>query len=172
MLSQTSEYALRVITYLAIFPDKPAKHADIARVTQVPSGYLYKVLQTLDRGGLVHGQRGMHGGFTLARPASEISVLNVITAVDSLPRVRMCPLKLQGHAIHLCALHRRIDAAFAKMEEAFAGTSIAELVTDQNAPTPMCANECARECAGVRDSAAGDSASGIDSVPMRDSADS
>ena len=144
MLSQTSEYALRVVTYLALFPEHPAKNADIARVTQVPSGYLYKVLQTLDRAGLVHGQRGMHGGFRLARPAREISVLEVISSVDQLPRVQICPLTLEGHAVHLCALHRRIDAAFAKVEAAFAETTIEELVNDTESSTPMCDSGCAR----------------------------
>src|ERR1051325_8199285 len=147
MFSQTNEYALRVITYLALFPDKPAKNADIAKATQVPAGYLYKVLQTLDRAGLVHGQRGMHGGFILARPAAEISVLDVIAAVDPLPRIRLCPLCIEGHAIHLCSLHKRIDQAFARVEDAFAKTTIAELLNDTENAKPMCDEQCARACA-------------------------
>jgi Rrf2 family transcriptional regulator, nitric oxide-sensitive transcriptional repressor len=138
MFSQTNEYALRVIAYLALHPDKPAKNADIAETTKVPSGYLYKVLQTLDRAGLVHGQRGMHGGFVLARPPEQISVLDVIAAVDPLPRVRACPLNIDGHSIHLCALHKRIDQAFAHVEEAFAKTSMAELLQDASNARPLC----------------------------------
>src|ERR1044072_8532883 len=99
MFSQTNEYALSVITYLAMHPGKPAKNAEIAKFTQVPPGFLYKVLQTLDRAGLVNGQRGMHGGFSLARPADQISVLNVISAVDALPRIRICPLQIEGHSL-------------------------------------------------------------------------
>jgi Rrf2 family protein len=142
MFSQTNEYALRVVTYLAMNPDKPAKNADIAKVTQVPPGYLYKVLQTLDRGGLVRGQRGMHGGFTLARIPDQISVLDVISAVDPLPRVKLCPLHLDGHALHLCSLHKRIDRAFSLVEEAFAKSTIAELLTDSSCGVPMCEHEC------------------------------
>src|SRR2546422_456462 len=130
MLSQTSEYALRVVTYLAMKPDKPAKNAEIAGITKVPADYLYKVLQTLHRAGLVVGHRGMHGGFTLARPPEDISVLQVISAVDALPRVQVCPLHLEGHSVRLCALHRRIDSAFARVEEAFDETTIAELISD------------------------------------------
>ena len=137
MFSQTNEYALRVITYLALHPDKPAKNADIAEVTHVPPGYLYKVLQTLDRAGLVRGQRGMHGGFVLARPAEDISVLDVISAVDPLPRVRLCPLNIEGHAVHLCSLHKRIDQAFARVEDAFAKSSIAELLQDAINSKPL-----------------------------------
>jgi Rrf2 family transcriptional regulator, nitric oxide-sensitive transcriptional repressor len=154
MFSQTNEYALRVITYLALHPDKPAKNADIAETTHVPPGYLYKVLQTLDRAGLVHGQRGMHGGFVLARPAEEISVLDVISAVDPLPRVRMCPLHIEGHAVHLCALHKRIDLAFARVEEAFGKTSIAELLQDGTYSKPLCDENCSRAGAGGAKTAA------------------
>jgi len=153
MFSQTNEYALRVIAYLALYPGKPAKNADIAKVTQVPPGYLYKVLQTLDRAGLVHGQRGMHGGFVLARGADEISVLDVISAVDPLPRVRICPLNIEGHMVHLCSLHKRVDQAFARVEDAFAKSSIAELLQDNVNSKPLCDEECSRSgngCAAAK----------------------
>ena len=142
MFSQTNEYALRVITYLAMHPGKPAKNADIAKVIQVPPGYLYKVLQTLDRAGLVKGQRGMHGGFTLARGPDQISVLDVISAVDPLPRIRLCPLKMEGHSLHLCTMHKRIDAAFQGVEEAFSKSTIAEMLADASACAPMCDHAC------------------------------
>ena len=144
MFSQTNEYALRVITYLAMHPGKPAKNADIAKVTLVPPGYLYKVLQTLDRAGLVRGQRGMHGGFVLARTPDQISVLDVISAVDPLPRVRLCPLNIEGHAVRMCSLHKRIDQAFARVEDAFAKSSISELLADALNSTPLCDGECAK----------------------------
>jgi Rrf2 family nitric oxide-sensitive transcriptional repressor len=149
MFSQTNEYALRVIIYLALFPDKPAKNADIAKTTQVPPGYLYKVLQTLDKAGLVRGQRGMHGGFMLARGPDQISVLDVISAVDPLPRVRICPLHIEGHALHLCALHKRVDQAFSRVEDAFAKTTITELLQDTVNSKPLCDGECGRERAAT-----------------------
>jgi Rrf2 family protein len=149
MFSQTNEYALRVVTYLAQHPGKPAKNADIAKTTLVPPGYLYKVLQTLDRAGLVRGQRGMHGGFTLARPADQISVLDIISAVDPLPRVRLCPLNLEGHAVHLCSLHKRVDQAFARVEDAFAKSTVAELLADTQNSTPLCDEACPRNGKGA-----------------------
>jgi Rrf2 family transcriptional regulator, nitric oxide-sensitive transcriptional repressor len=145
MFSQTNEYALRVILYLAIHPEKPAKNADIAKVTQVPPGYLYKVLQTLDKAGLVRGQRGMHGGFTLARSPDQISVLDVISAVDPLPRIRICPLHIEGHALHLCALHKRVDQAFSRVEDAFAKTTVTELLHDTVNSKPLCDGECGHD---------------------------
>jgi Rrf2 family protein len=60
----------------------------------VPAGYLSKVLQSLGRAQLVNSQRGLHGGFTLARAPSELTVWEVIQAVDPLQRIRSCPLGL------------------------------------------------------------------------------
>ena len=138
MFSQTNEYALRVITYLAANSDTPAKNADIAKATQVPPGYLYKVLQTLDKAGLVTARRGMHGGFSLSRPAQNITVFEVVQAVDPLPRIRTCPLHLASHGVRLCALHGRLDQAFAMVEEAFRASTIADLLADPRPSQPLC----------------------------------
>jgi Rrf2 family transcriptional regulator, nitric oxide-sensitive transcriptional repressor len=138
MFSQTNEYALRVVSYLAANAGRPAKNADIARVTKVPAGYLYKVLQTLDRAGLVRAQRGIHGGFSINRPPEEISVFDVIDAVDPLPRIRTCPLGLKSHGVKLCPLHKRLDQAFELVEQAFKKSSIAELLAESTTSTPLC----------------------------------
>lgn len=137
MFSQTNEYALRVITYLAYHPNQACKNADIAKATLVPPGYLYKVLQTLDRAGLVHGKRGMNGGFMLARPAEQISVLDVMGAVDPLPRVLGCPLHVQAHCNNLCALHVRIERALNLVEGVFQNATIAELLSGNCGPRPL-----------------------------------
>ena len=138
MFSQTNEYALRVITFLGAIPEGLARNTDIAETTKVPVGYLYKILQILDRAGLVRAQRGKHGGYSLNRPPSEISVLDVINAVDPLPRIRSCPLKLRSHGVHLCPLHRRLDEAFAVVEDTFRKTRISDLLTDPSPSIPLC----------------------------------
>jgi Rrf2 family protein len=138
MISQTSEYALRAIVWLADHDDEPQTTQGIATSTRVPAGYLSKVLQALGRAQLVQSQRGLHGGFTLARGADEITVLNVINAVDPIRRIESCPLKLESHGTHLCPLHRRIDDAIASIEQAFGDTTIAELLAEPNTSRPLC----------------------------------
>jgi Rrf2 family transcriptional regulator, nitric oxide-sensitive transcriptional repressor len=73
MLSQTTEYALRVMVYLASLNGKPATIAQIAAATQTPEGYLAKVLRSLALAELVRSRRGLHGGSVLARPAAAIT---------------------------------------------------------------------------------------------------
>ena len=135
--SQTAEYALRAVVCLADHPGQALTTAAIAGHTHVPSNYLSKVLQTLARGGLVTARRGLHGGFTLSRPATAMSVLDVVTAVDPVRRIHECPLGAAGHGRQLCALHRRMDDALAQLERAFADIGIGELVKAGKAD-PLC----------------------------------
>jgi Rrf2 family protein len=141
MFSQTAEYALRAIVWLASRPDTPQTTQQIAEVTHVPAGYLAKVMQALSRAELVHAQRGLHGGFTLAHPPGRLTVYDVIEAVDPLPRIRSCPLGLKGH-VNLCPLHRRLDGAMEMVEKALRDSTIAELLLEPNPrkgiPVPLC----------------------------------
>jgi Rrf2 family protein len=112
-----------------------ANHSDtaytadqIAKATQVPAAYLSKVLQPLIKARLVQSQRGLGGGFSLDREPEEISILEVINAVDPIQRIEVCPLGLEEHASNLCPLHKRLDDAVGLIEEAFAQTKISELL--------------------------------------------
>jgi Rrf2 family protein len=146
MISQTAEYALRAIVYLADQAETPQTTQQIAAVTLVPAGYLAKVMQGLVRAGLVRAQRGLHGGFNLVKPAAELTVLDVVQAVDPLRRITRCPLGLKGHAA-LCPLHRRLDGAVALVEQALSGSTIAELLREpgkhkgKRIPKPLCSVE-------------------------------
>src|SRR5271165_101255 len=108
MLSQTAEYALRAMVALATRSGEARTAQEIARASRVPLDYLSKVLNSLVRAGIVSGQRGRGGGFQIVRPVSEITVLEVVTAVDPLRRIRSCPLGLQAHGENLCPLHRKL----------------------------------------------------------------
>jgi Rrf2 family nitric oxide-sensitive transcriptional repressor len=138
MFSQTSEYALRVIVYLASLDGKQATIPQIASATRAPEGYLAKVLRSLALAELVRSQRGPQGGSVLARPASQITVYDVIQAVDPIQRIETCPLGIKGHGINLCPLHRRLDQAIAMDEDAFKKTMIAELVSAPSGSQPLC----------------------------------
>ncbi len=128
MISQTAEYALRAMMCLASHKGASLTTQEVAAATKVPAGYLSKVLQALGRAGLIRSQRGLHGGSTLARPANEITVLEVVNAVDPVKRIRRCPLGLSAHGNRLCALHRRLDEAACMVEKAFADSTMEELL--------------------------------------------
>ncbi len=137
MFSQTAEYALRAVAWLAQTPGPQPRH-QIAEATQVPVDYLAKVMRQLGQAGLVTAGRGLHGGFVLARSVDEISILDVINAVDPIRRIHSCPLKLQSHRLTLCPLHRRLDEAAAHIENVFRQTRLSDLMADPGDVRPLC----------------------------------
>jgi Rrf2 family protein len=142
MISQTAEYALRAVVRLGGEGDHPLATQAIAAETLIPAAYLSKVLQSLGRAGLVRSQRGLRGGFVLARPLDEITVLDVINAVDPLKRIAHCPLGLVAHDARLCPLHRRLDEAIALVETLYEETTIEQLLvgpsTRRRSGTAVC----------------------------------
>jgi Rrf2 family protein len=138
LLSQTVEYALRAVVTLASAEGRPMVTANIAKVTDVPMGYLYKVLQQLGRKDLVQSQRGSKGGFTLRKKPEDITLLEVINAVDPLKRIHRCPMDQIQEVDVLCPLHHRIDEAMANLETAFRETTIDQLLCDEDRPYPLC----------------------------------
>lgn len=138
MFSQTVEYALRAVVYLAGHVPTARTTEQIAEATKVPKAYLSKVLQGLSRSGIVQSQRGIGGGVTLARPTTELTILDVVNSVDPITRIRTCPLGLSTHGVRLCPLHRRLDNALAMVEAAFEQTTLAEVLSEPTNSVPLC----------------------------------
>ncbi len=137
MLPKTAEYALRAVVWLASDVQGAQSADQIAAGTQIPRRYLHKVLQALVRAGLVRSQPGPRGGYALAKSPEAISLLDVINAVGAIERIRACPLNLKTHT-RLCPLHRELDNAYAAVEEAFARVTVAQVVRQPGAVTPLC----------------------------------
>lgn len=138
VLSQSVEYALRAVCFLADRSPEPQTTRQIAKVTKVPAAYLSKILQQLGRAGIVRSQRGASGGMALAKPPSELTILAVVNAVDPITRIRECPLELAAHGVNLCPLHRRLDNALATVENAFGATTLAEVLAEPTESIPLC----------------------------------
>jgi Rrf2 family protein len=81
-VSAHADYALRAAIELAAAPGHPVTGEHLARAQVIPGRFLETILLHLRRGNIVHSKRGPDGGFWLARPASEISLADVIRAVD------------------------------------------------------------------------------------------
>jgi Rrf2 family protein len=81
-VSAKADYAIRASVELAAAGDGPVKGERLAQAQEIPVKFLENILVDLRRAGLVSSQRGAEGGYWLARPASEISLADVIRAVD------------------------------------------------------------------------------------------
>jgi len=138
MFSQTVEYALRAVVHLAAEAPAARTTEQIAVATRVPKAYLSKVLQGLGRAGVVHAQRGSGGGVTLVKHPADLTILEVVNAVEPLGRIKECPLGLAAHGVRLCPLHKRLDNALASVEAAFAQTTLAEILAEPTDSPPLC----------------------------------
>ena len=81
-LSARADYALRAAIELAASHDGHVTSDQLAKAQQIPAKFLEAILTQLRRAGLVRSQRGPDGGFWLARPAEEISLADIIRAID------------------------------------------------------------------------------------------
>lgn len=138
MFSQTVEYALRAVVFLASNPSQPATTEALAVATKVPKAYLSKVLQGLVRGGILQSQRGVGGGMTLVKSPAELTILEVVRSVEPIGRIRSCPLGLAWHGENLCPLHRRMDDALALVEQALGASTLAEILAEPTSSKPLC----------------------------------
>lgn len=81
-VSAKADYAIRAAVELAAAGDGPVKGERIAQAQQIPPNFLENILADLRNAGLVASRRGAEGGYWLARPAAEVSLAEVIRAVD------------------------------------------------------------------------------------------
>jgi Rrf2 family protein len=90
-ISRKIDYGLRAMIFLASIPDGAVvPFREIGRRMSVPEDFLAKILKLLVDRGLVRSTRGPHGGYALARPASEISFLDVIESVEGPIALNVC----------------------------------------------------------------------------------
>jgi len=139
-VSAKSDYALRALIELAAHPDaQPLSAEEIGKLQDIPHGFLQAILADLRRAGVVMSQRGQAGGWRLARPAQEVSVADVVRAVDG-PLVSVYGLRPESVSYNDAAvvLQRVWIAARSSLREVFESVSIQDLA-DGKLPGPVAA---------------------------------
>lgn len=151
MISQAAEYALRAAVCLAWEPAGAALTTqEIAARAGVPAGYLAKVLQVLARARVVGSQRGANGGFLLRRRPGDVTLMEIVEAVDGRRRARVCPLGEGTHGTAaLCPLHRRLDELALAAEGTLRGITLGEVV-EEGRGVQGCGGRAAGAVAGVK----------------------
>ncbi len=129
-LSRAGEYAIRAMLHLAAMEGRGvAQISVISRTWDIPESFLRKILQLLTRAGLVTSSRGSGGGFALARSAAEITLLNVIEAVEGKLFLNKCLIG-PGFCDNTswCPVHVVWEKAQRALKEILGGASLADLV--------------------------------------------
>ena len=130
--SVSIEYAIHGLIYLArTGGEKAVLLADIASAVKVPKEYLRKIFQMLTRARLVAGRRGAGGGYRLALPAHELTLRQVVEAVEgSLPLYGCLHMRRHCELALSCPVQKAFDEARQKMAETLQGTTIADLTRE------------------------------------------
>lgn len=136
-ISEGVEWGIHCCTILALLP--PGKALSAARLAEyhdVPPAYLAKHLQSLSRAGIVESLAGPKGGYRLAKPAAEISVLDVVLAIEGdEPAFQCTEIRQRGPAAvavreyrRPCGIARAMWAAEDAWRAELAKRSIGDLV--------------------------------------------
>lgn len=132
-VTRLTDYATVILTALAARPGDVLSAAELAEHAGLEAPTVAKVLKPLAQAGLVDGFRGVHGGYRLARTASEISLVEVVEAMEGPLGMTQCSLHAGNCGIeHSCGVRanwRRINDVVA---EALRGVSLAQML----APVP------------------------------------
>ncbi len=96
IFSKKCEYGMQAILYLAAREKGTLVSADeISKVLKIPREFVSKILQSLRDSGLISSSKGKSGGFSLAKPASRIKLIDVVAAIDGLEMFDSCVLGFQ-----------------------------------------------------------------------------
>jgi Rrf2 family protein len=143
-LSKSSQYAIQAVMYIAHAAHQRALvHVkEISNVLHIPHHFLGKILQTLSRHGILASQKGLKGGFSLARPPEQITLMDIIEAVDGDAFRTECFLGFPGCGESVpCSIHEFWSDARAKILDSLRRTTIAdlsaEMETKMKIPVPQ-----------------------------------
>jgi Rrf2 family iron-sulfur cluster assembly transcriptional regulator len=133
MLSNTSKYAIRAVIYLALFSTKEKKVGikEVSSELDIPSPFLGKILQLLARHHILGSTKGPNGGFYLAKPAIDISLMEIIELIDGRDAFGTCVIRTTPCSHEdPCSLHDKIAPLRNEERMLFDTESIADLVSE------------------------------------------
>jgi len=129
ILSATSQHALRAIFSLAggaVAP--PVRASELAEAADVPPNYMGKILHQLVKAGILRSVRGKKGGFELAIPAEELSLLDVVSQFDDLGLEGKCLFGRVECGQKPCATHDKWGKVAHQVVDFFSSTKIADVL--------------------------------------------
>ncbi|MBO5244812.1 MAG: Rrf2 family transcriptional regulator [Selenomonadales bacterium] len=130
----TTDYAFRVALHLACAGDRIVSRREISESNNVTTMFLQKIMAALMEAGLVTSYRGANGGFRLARPAEEITLLDILEAMEGKVILNRCLGDYSAcsrNAAPRCAVHRSLTSVQDTFCEAMSSITLAKLAQDE-----------------------------------------
>ena len=105
-ITRQTDYAVRCVLYLSKEPQRITTVNEIAKPMHIPKSFLAKILQSLVKAGIVESTRGVKGGFQLVRKLKEITLLDVIEAIEGPVAMNRCAIdKRMCSLSNTCSVH-------------------------------------------------------------------
>lgn len=139
-LTRAADYAVRVMVHLAsVPPGGRVTLTEFANFGDAPEAFLSKVLQSLTRAGLTASHRGVSGGYTLGRPAEEITLLDVVEAMEGPLQLNIClgPASSCGRS-EWCMVHEVWMEAQRALATVLKAHTIASLAAKASPTSQIC----------------------------------
>ncbi|NHN88725.1 RrF2 family transcriptional regulator [Acetobacter conturbans] len=145
----STEYVLHSLLWLVDNP-QPVSSLDLAELQAIPAAFVAKLLPKLEKTGLLEASEGLRGGYRLARPADQISVLDIVEAADGRKTLFNCQ-EIRGQCVlfaadapewagrGVCSIHAVMLKAEQAMRQELSQTSLADLAQSvrNKAPAPF-----------------------------------
>ena len=128
-VSEAAAIGLHAAVYLAAHPGRACRAREMAEALKASEAHLVKVLQRLARAGIMEAVRGPKGGFTLSRPAAEVSLGDVFEAIDGKLKPFSCLLKHRACDGRLCILGGMVKRVNQEALDYLTTTKLSELIT-------------------------------------------
>ncbi|MDD5255052.1 MAG: Rrf2 family transcriptional regulator [Candidatus Omnitrophica bacterium] len=110
LVTRDTDYALRALCYIAAHKDTMMPAGGLVAALDIPRPFLRKILQTLNRNGLLKSYKGQGGGFMLAKPAERIFLLDLIKVFQGPFKLNECLFKREACPnTKKCVLKQRLD---------------------------------------------------------------
>jgi|AMQJ01.1.fsa_nt_gi Rrf2 family protein len=134
MLSNTCKYGIRAVIYIALNDGEEKKIGlkEISKELDIPAPFLGKILQILAKNKLLNSTKGPNGGFSLRKPAEEISLLNIVEIIDGLDLFTNCLIGLRTcssskHDEVQCPVHSKYEPISKQIYNLFDSETIENL---------------------------------------------
>ncbi len=144
MLSATCKYGIRAVIFIASKPEQKCNTGlkEIAEKLKIPQPYLAKILQVLARKKILHSTKGPHGGFYLLVPASRLTLMDIIDAIDGRNFFDSCYItggrcNFDNPDEGLCVLHNDLRMEKVHLEKFFSSKTIEAIISQADDHQPV-----------------------------------
>lgn len=127
-LSKTSEYALRILIFMAKEPAKLYTAKQLIEELKVSDKYLRRLMTDLSKSGFIRSVQGREGGYTFIKSINEIFLFDVIDSVEGMDKLNGCVLGFEKcSCTNPCAMHNTWQYVRAELNKVFRETTLSNM---------------------------------------------